>query len=168
MNIFVTSPSAKLSALWLDDKRKNSQIRESVQLLSNALGNPEGCYKKTHHNHPCSKWVAADPRNFNWLYEHCYWLGYYWHNENIEETENLHGSLRVLLGPLSEYAAEWLMTELTPTRFQNSARNGDYNVDFTDRPDVFTSYRDYLSYRWSNTDKKATWERGQRPDWYTA
>jgi hypothetical protein len=178
MNIFVTSWSPYLSALWLDDRRKNSQIRESAQLLSNAVGNPEGCYRRTHQHHPCSLWAAAAPENAAWLLDHALWLTTLWHGyespmELVTQFEDdptkVHASMRMLF-------TNWLKTPLgqttilevleRPSDYQNSARNGELGVDFTDRPTVFESYRDYLSYRWSTTDKNPTWNKGERPAWY--
>lgn len=175
MNIFVTSPSPRTSALCLDDKRKNSQIRESVQLLSNAIGNPEGAYRSTHQHHPCSIWVASSPANFCWLYDHTLWLGTFWGGFEdplemaeafVEDPLNVHGSIRVLLGVIAREAAETINgVREAPLSFQNSARNGELGVDFTDRPTVFESYRDYLNYRWNNTDKNPSWKKGVRPVW---
>jgi hypothetical protein len=174
MNIFVTSASPRESALWLDDRRKNSQIRESVQLLSNAVDNPPGAYRRTHHHHPCSLWAGKDPRNFVWLTSHCLWLGVFWHGlESVAELMELdprqrHASLNVLLGPLREASAPFISrVKGLPTSYQNSARNSSLGVDFTDRATVFDSYRDYLSYRWANTDLDPTWKRGEQPGWYS-
>jgi hypothetical protein len=168
LNIFVTDTCPALSALALDDRRLNSQIRESVQLLSNALGNPEGCYRPTHLQHPCSLWVARSVENFWWLFDHCTSLGVVWHNrvsvDTLPELPDLHASLKVLFGPVFSSAPQ--RPETRPIEFQNSARNASLGVDFTDRPTVIQSYRDYLSYRWSETDRNPTWKRGVQPKWY--
>lgn len=82
MNIFATSPCPRQSAKYLDDKRVNKMILESVQMLATALhhyqapetfmpisqaGTP---YKPTHKNHPCSIWVRESSGNYLWLVEH--------------------------------------------------------------------------------------------------
>jgi len=93
MNLFITSKSPAKSAKYLsqDRLRLNKQILECSQMLANAIINsfenfPKNMqtkkrkefylpkkvngdfYKKTHVNHPVSKWVMQNERNYRWTY----------------------------------------------------------------------------------------------------
>ena len=59
MNIFVINKDPEISARYLDIKRKNKMLIESVQMLSSAINMNGGTvsYKTTHINHPCTKWA---------------------------------------------------------------------------------------------------------------
>lgn len=76
INIFVLDQDMIRSAQAHVDKHCVKMILETAQLLSTAHhildGEkvPEGIYKATHVNHPCSKWVRTSNNNYNWLY--CY------------------------------------------------------------------------------------------------
>ena len=82
VNIFISDPNPHLSAIALDDRRRNKMIVESCQMLSTSLilsgagsddlptnkrGQP---YKQSHPSHPCTKWVNSSKSNYLWLAEH--------------------------------------------------------------------------------------------------
>ena len=55
----------------LCDKHVNSQLRESAQMLCAAFPpetNPP--MKRTHYNHPCTKWARDNFQNWMWLLQH--------------------------------------------------------------------------------------------------
>lgn len=74
MNIFATSPCPIKSATYLQGKRATKMVLESAQLLSTALRvhgyEGDKAYKKTHLNHPCTKWVCESRENYKWLLDH--------------------------------------------------------------------------------------------------
>lgn len=152
MNIFVTSPCPKLSALYLDKKRRNKMITESMQMMALALyrnnlrqfiprrkdGEPYKC--GSHYNHPCTIWAARTQGNFLWLHEHCYWLYYF--NQSIDKY-----APRPYIVPsfaITLQGAKYLTGGLEP--FQNCARNLPLGLDFTHLP-IHDAYIQYLHAR---------------------
>jgi hypothetical protein len=82
VNIFISDPNPHLSAIALDDRRRNKMIVESCQMLSTSLilsgassndlpTNSKGLpYRKSHELHPCTRWVNNSSSNYLWLAEH--------------------------------------------------------------------------------------------------
>ena len=71
MNIFFLHPNPKTCSKYHSDKHVVKMILELTQLLTcaqyfNYNNNPpyKNCYKKTHTNHPMSKWVREDYNNY--------------------------------------------------------------------------------------------------------
>jgi len=62
MNIFWLDTDIDKSVQYLCDKHVVKMTLETAQLLCNAFDDPP--YKKTHYNHPCSKWVRYSLENF--------------------------------------------------------------------------------------------------------
>ena len=83
MNIFYLSKSAKLCAMYHNDKHCVKMILETCQLLYTCLWlcmttenwietaptikNGQKGFKKSFMNHPCAKWVRESINNYNWL-----------------------------------------------------------------------------------------------------
>jgi len=72
MNIFVLSLNPSEAAQLHCDKHVIKMIIESAQMLYSAHWAlesplPHNAYKKTHVNHPCSKWVRLSLENYLWL-----------------------------------------------------------------------------------------------------
>lgn len=73
MNIFFLHFDAKTAAAYHCNKHVVKMILESAQLLYSAHWVVDGsrlpatAYRKTHCNHPCSKWVRASLSNYKWL-----------------------------------------------------------------------------------------------------
>lgn len=76
MNIFVTDRNPYGAAKWLDDKRLNKMIIETVQLLSHVFNGP---YKLTHKHHPCAKWVLLNDKHAAWLAKYLWGLDTEYH-----------------------------------------------------------------------------------------
>ena len=86
MNVFVTDPDPIKSAVNLPDKLIVKMPVESCQMMSIVLsdwypnypnlpllkvnGNFYKTEKGAHRNHPCTKWIGSDYRNFVWLVAH--------------------------------------------------------------------------------------------------
>lgn len=85
----------------LCDKHLIKMILESAQLLCGPYEPGEAPYKRTHYNHPCSKWIRESKDNYLWLYRHavamcseyykyykkthkCNWI-IFWCTENMEK-----------------------------------------------------------------------------------
>lgn len=80
MNIFAFDRDAVVSARYLHDVHVRKMLTESVQIVCSAIrldheekiyNIPEHkinlLYKKTHHNHPCVKWVRESRGNLAWM-----------------------------------------------------------------------------------------------------
>jgi len=119
MNIFVLSLCARCAAEMHCDKHVVKMILETAQLLYSAhhlVGTqnlPEGAYKMTHKNHPCSIWVRESVANYKWLAELGWWL--------CKEYQFRYGELRT---HKTEHHIVWLKehvpvlpnTPMTPIR----------------------------------------------------
>jgi hypothetical protein len=73
MNIFVLDEDIKKCARYHCNKHVVKMILEYAQLLCTAIhvvqgdNSQDGIYRKTHVNHPCSKWVRESRANWLWL-----------------------------------------------------------------------------------------------------
>ena len=82
MNIFILDFDKRKAAQYHVDKHIVKMPLETAQLLCTVhhfVGN-EAPYRKTHVNHPCSKWARKSLTNYNWLVdmgmELCYEYNY--------------------------------------------------------------------------------------------
>jgi len=89
MNIFILHNDPNKCVLEYPNTHVVKMITESVQMLSTnlRLHGIEAGYKKTHSNHPCTKWVRASLSNTLWLEQliramHKEWQYRYGHPEN--------------------------------------------------------------------------------------
>jgi len=96
MNIFFLSLDPQQAAEYHCDKHVVKMIIETAQLLYCAhwvLPNtklPENAYKKTHMNHPCSRWVRESLSNYRWLCKLGWYLcrEYEYRYSKIHKTES--------------------------------------------------------------------------------
>lgn len=142
MNIFVTDIDPKKSASFLDIKRKNKMLIESVQMLSttvNLLGGV-GPYKSTHANHPCRIWVSKSYENFKWLYDHADKMG----DDYFKRTGKVHKSHKIMLE--SNILQEG-MTSLPRVGLTDFVNCTDH---FKNKSDIFLAYRLELGWKWGN------------------
>lgn len=76
MNIFYLDHDSKLASQAMCNKHVVKQVLESAQLLCTShhvccdTELPDFLYKKTHINHPCTKWVRECSANYAWLAYH--------------------------------------------------------------------------------------------------
>lgn len=165
MNIFAFDPCARMSALWLDDVRKNKMILESCQLLSTAINTlcPDhnlNTYKTSYLNHPCAIWARESECNFAWL------VGYTKHL--LAMRDKPHKSSRIVseAGKFlwdSQYRLSFPSFEQTP--FVNCAQNLSVGVTFKHIHNVHAAYRMYIRTRWDMDTIKLTWQYGDEPWW---
>jgi len=150
MNIFVLDNSPLKSAEYACDKHVVKMILESAQLLCAAQ--PEGTapYKRTHYNHPCTKWVRESARNYEWLLLHAYALC----NEYTRRYDKVHKSEAVI---------EWCdehrpdLPSIPRTAFAQAMPDKYKNTD------IVEAYRSY--YR-GEKRKFAKWKDGNIPSWF--
>ena len=77
MNIFVLDSDPKVAAQMHLNKHVIKMILESAQMICTThhlhpnlnVGSYNIPYKKTHMNHPCTKWVRSSLSNYKWLME---------------------------------------------------------------------------------------------------
>ena len=77
MNIFVLDPDPKIAAQMHLNKHVIKMILESAQMICTThhlhpnldVSSYNIPYKKTHMNHPCTKWVRSSLSNYKWLME---------------------------------------------------------------------------------------------------
>jgi hypothetical protein len=95
MNIFVLDYNIQKCPTFYVDSHINAQIKEGAQMLSVAFWandeehakslNEKGIiYKKSHYNHPCTKWVRKSLENWLYLRE----LIIYTHEERLYRFPN--------------------------------------------------------------------------------
>ena len=76
MNIFALDENPHAIARHYPDIHLRKMLVEYVQLLSNAWPANLSVYKRTHYNHPCSKWARTSRMNYEWLYSLVQSMGY--------------------------------------------------------------------------------------------
>jgi hypothetical protein len=162
MNIFAFDPDPWVSALHLDDIRKNKMILETAQLLSSAvaINDPSWTskvYKPTHLGHPCAKWCILSRANFEWL------LSYMKH---LSTQYGRHKSSE-LIPIFEEYSNNGWFPFQKSTPFPNCAANADLGISFKHIPDVHEAYRLYICERWKRDTIMLTWIHGEEPSWRT-
>ncbi len=89
MNIFVLDKDPFECVKQYPDQHVVKMITESVQMLSTnlRLHGVEAGYRKTHANHPCTKWARESLSNYKWLRSlveamHAEWQYRYDHTKN--------------------------------------------------------------------------------------
>lgn len=167
MNIFAFDDDYNLSALWLDDVRKNKMIVESCQLLSTAINilqpNHEyDVYKTAFQNHPCAKWVRESYSNYVWLIRYTSSL--------ILQRDRVHSCMDVLNQLISFYVRtdpfdKKIFPQFERTPFVNCAANQSLGISYKNLPNTNAAYRMYIRDRWSTDIIKLSWKHGEEPWW---
>ena len=70
MNIFILDEDPVVAAQMACDSHVVKMTLESAQLLSAILPEFMAPYKRTHYNHPCTKWARQTLGNYQWLCAH--------------------------------------------------------------------------------------------------
>lgn len=152
MNIFFVHPNSQICAYQLCDKHVVKMITESVQVLCTvcieqnlAMGLP---YKSTHKQHPITLWAGKSLENYQWLWQHAYFLGI----EYNQRYGKSHKSFQALVDSVP-------YTVLLPKTGLHQHPNC---TPYKDLP-VLDAYR-----RFYKIDKSrfAKWKLGNVPDWY--
>lgn len=157
MNIFVLDLDPIKAASYLCNKHVPKMIVETAQLLSNAHPVLFAPYKRTHYNHPCSKWVQRSKSNYNWLCEHglalCDEYSKRWHGKE-HKTQTILQRLKITV---PNYLPDVGLTE-----FALAIRDKQWHIE----NDPVLSYRLYYI---AEKSRFAKWEPlTTRPDWWPA
>jgi hypothetical protein len=164
MNIFATSPSPRMCALHLDDKRLNKMMLETTQIICTVVNCKEGSkvtpYKSCHVNHPATLWARESHRNLNWLVQ----LAEAYENEIRFRFGRTPACVSILERVMDEYPDHFIHVGLKPRRFYNGARHGSRDIDFTFLP-VHVAYKQYLKARWPDDKIAPKWTRRKPPSW---
>jgi hypothetical protein len=154
MNIFVVDKDPAIAAQQLCDKHVVKMILESAQMLCAPFEKGTAPYKRTHYNHPCTKWIRESQSNYEWLMEHAYALC----NEYSCRYNKSHKSL---------HAISWCSNHYDELNFPNigltpfaQAMPDEYKND-----DTVKAYRAYY-----NGEKAyfAKWKHDIVPEWFKA
>lgn len=70
MNIFILDKEPVKAAQYQCDRHVVKMTLETTQLLCTAFPNGSAPYKKTHINHPITKWVKQSFSNYLWTINH--------------------------------------------------------------------------------------------------
>ena len=154
MNIFVLHREPLIAASHQCDKHVVKMVLETAQLLCSQFEEGIAPYKRTHYNHPCSKWARVSKDNFLWLHEHG-------------------------VGLLEEYTRRYKKTHKCTPIIEWCFKNVE-KVNF--ESDVFTEHAQAMPETYKHTDpviayrnyylgdkiKFAKWAKGtEAPEWWT-
>lgn len=161
MNIFVLSLDPIEAAQMQCDKHVVKMILESAQLLSTAhheLESPhkDQCYRPTHKNHPCAKWVRESADNYMWLYDHMLALG----DEYTNRYGKIHKTIRERAPVLANVPPT--LKSIGYTQFPLCMPDQYKLYDDVEDADVVGSYRNYYIHEKAYFAK---WKHGA-PHWW--
>ena len=152
MNIFFLNRDPVVAAQQQCNKHVCKMVLESAQLLSGAFEPGVGPYKRTHYNHPCSKWARKSKDNYEWLLAHAKALSLeYTHryekihkcDEKIDWCANNYGRLNLPSIGLTEFP------QCMPDEYKRS--------------DPIEAYHLYYIY---DKSRFAKWTRRSAPNWF--
>jgi hypothetical protein len=169
MNIFVTSPCPKESAIVLPDRHVNKMILETCQMLSIVAsdkwghgygtlpktdGTPYKTDKGAFRNHPCTKWAAETIDNAYWLIK---W-GMNLCDEYTLRYNKTHSCYNTLL------QAYYLFPKGKIDKVTSFARAMPDEYKLDDSIDTFTAYKMYIASKpWVASNYLRMPER--KPEW---
>lgn len=152
MNIMLTSESTMDSALFLDDKRANKMIVESLQIICTVLHLLEvDCdllYKKTHENHPCVRWALESYENLTLLIDlfNKYCFNYYLRTGKIHACKTRYNAI---------FNSDILYRALK--KYKNIDRTDIVNcTSFKFIKDTYLAYQLYLIEKWVSDSIKGS------------
>jgi len=149
MNIFAVNNSPIIAAQELCDKHIVKQGLESCQMLCNVF--EVAPYKRTHYNHPCSKWVRDTIKNYDWLIEHC--------REIFKEYTRRYGRIHK-----SQAVLEWILNNYSSVNLPSMPQTPHFQcmpVEYKQNDFVKAYQTFYIK------DKTfAKWKMGNIPVWF--
>ena len=153
MNLFILDLNHSKNAEYHVDKHIGKMLLESVQLLCTQfhLQGIEAPYKKTHENHPCSKFCRASTDNFLWVLYYALAL----HTEFKFRYGKSHKSGEV---------AYWILNNLDQLQFPQIEMTSFALAmpDHYKANDPVKAYRDYYIHEKSHLFK---WTMRNSPEW---
>jgi len=150
MNIFKLDESPVVSAKYACDKHVVKMILESAQMLCSVQ--PEGTapYKRSFYNHPCTKWVRASARNYEWLLLHAYAL--------CDEYTRRYGKVHK-----TQAVIDWCDNNRLELPDIGLTKQPTCMPDYCKTDSVVESYRKYYI---NEKAKFAKWKNGNIPSWF--
>lgn len=169
MNIFVTHPSPKKSAIVLPDKHIVKMPLETCQMLAIVAstewghgfgslykgdGVPYKTQKGAFRNHPCTVWANSSPSNWSWLLEH----GLHLCHEYTHRYNKVHSCFKTLVEAKKIFPVESI-ENVTPF-----ARAMPEEFKYDQSIDTFTAYKKYISSKpWAS--KNYLRDETRKPEW---
>lgn len=92
MNIFILDSDPTLAAQIQVDKHVVKMPLETAQMLCSIHASGVAPYKRTHYNHPSTKWSRESLANYEWLIAH----GYALCDEYTRRYDKTHASRKVI------------------------------------------------------------------------
>lgn len=166
MNIFAFDDCPKLSALWIDDVRKNKMILESCQMMSHCMHtlmphHDRPVYqpftKAGYIKHGCTLWVQEAWENFWWLLQYT--------NHCLSMRNRPHACYDLIPHFHWFLAQENIFPTVFKTPFSNNAARADLGISFKHVDNTNAAYRMYIRKRWEIDTIKLSWNDGDKPWW---
>lgn len=135
MNIFVLNEDATKNARHYHSKHVVKMVLETAQILCAVHDEGVAPYKRTHYNHPCTKWARETTANYMWLCE----LGLSIAEEYTKRYGRRHKSQDVI-----EWCEERIPTSIPygPLTPFVTAMPEEYKTD-----DPIQSYKNYYAHK---------------------
>jgi hypothetical protein len=161
MNIFYLHVSAKICAMYHNDKHVVKMILELTQMLYTCLHltcpdiltfSPEKPYRMTHKNHPSTIWVRSSIYNYKWLCK----LGIELCNEYTYRYDKIHASQKHL---------SWLKKQTPPIPIIPFSPPPQAMPDKYKHPDTITAYRNYYIHEKASF---SSWKKRKIPYWFSS
>ena len=154
MNIFAVDSDPIIAARCLVDKHVVKMILETAQILCSAFPAGYAPYRRTHYNHPCSKWVRDSARNFNWLIAHGIALNEeYVYRFNAKKD---HASHKVIL---------WCRDNIDKLEFSND-KSSEFPLAMPEDVKESNPVQSYRNYYKKYKRSLAKWTNRNPPEWW--
>ncbi len=152
MNIFVLDRDPVKAARYNCNRHCVKMVVEIAQMLSTAriLNGLNAPYRKTHENHPMSKWVRTSRENYDWAHKHMSAL-------------------------LDEYERRYHRVHLVRTKCESALKDSSFlpGLGLTQFAQTMPEeYRDedpvkaYRTFYIKDKSRFAKWPDGEIPDWF--
>lgn len=171
MNIFILSTTPSIAASYHCDQHLNEMILESAQMICTALdirgcfpyeGKRLGLYLPTHHNHPCTQWVAEHGSHVIWLKNLVHSLDQI--RKDINMSQYSHSSRWVFDEAFEFYRPKSPEEyESSPLYFAEAIT--PKHIKDMQGVDTVTKYRLYYKWKKDNTIKHMSWKNRDIPEW---
>ena len=154
MNIFVLAENPSLSAVMMCDKHVVKMVLETAQLLCSQFEPGKAPYRRTHYNHPCSKWARERKANFEWLVYHGISLS----KEYNFRYGKTHKSLEAIL---------WAEANMNQLNLYDTGLMSHFAQAMPDKYKHRNAVTAYRNYYLGEKSRFAKWEKGRKaPEWW--
>lgn len=135
MNIFVLDLNPEVCASKYHNKHVVKMVLETAQMLCSVHEPGVAPYKRTHYNHPCTKWARESTENYFWLCD----LGLAIAEEYSNRFNKRHKSQDVI-----EWCAEHIPTSIPVKGMTEFAQ---VMPDEYKHPDATIAYNNYYNFK---------------------